>query len=278
LLKKIIFIKILKMDKSFDSASTLSNELYFIYKNRLSVIVGVLVFSILGYFIAESQSNDKNTEYHTTSVFTSPAIQNDILVTLCNSISSMSALEKSRNLDVSISLANSIKSVSASSKNIQGIITDQIQKTVIELHVSHLNKKNGNILIDKIINYLNANDFVRDKFEKFARIQVKKRALLNNINTELAKIEKYSFELENHEDYGVISNSALELVKLKMRWEADVLDSAKIDIVTKGFSELASPSTNRVMMILPYSLFGFAISIVLIYFLAFIKKMKSQEK
>jgi hypothetical protein len=39
------------------------------------------------------------------------------------------------------SLANSIKSVSASSKNIQGIITDQIQKTVIELHVSHLNKK-----------------------------------------------------------------------------------------------------------------------------------------
>jgi hypothetical protein len=141
-----------------------------------------------------------------------------------------------------------------------------------------LNKKNGDLLIEKIISYLNANDFVKDKFEKFAAIQVKKRALLNNINTELAKIEKYSFELENYEDYGVVSNSALELVKLKMRWEADVLDSAKIDVVTTGFSELANPSTNKVMMILPYALFGFAISIVSIYFLAFIKKIKSHER
>jgi hypothetical protein len=278
LVKKIIFIKILKMDKSFDSISTLSSELYFIYKNRIAIAVGILVFSVIGYFVVENKTNDKNTEYRTTSTFASPAIQNEIFVTLCNSISSMSALEKSRNLHVSISLANSIKSVSASSKNIQGIITDQIQKTVIELHVSHLNKKNGDLLIEKIISYLNANDFVKDKFEKFAAIQVKKRALLNNINTELAKIEKYSFELENYEDYGVVSNSALELVKLKMRWEADVLDSAKIDVVTTGFSELANPSTNKVMMILPYALFGFAISIVSIYFLAFIKKIKSHER
>ena len=127
-----------------------------------------------------------------------------------------------------------------------------------------------------MMNYLNNNKFVIEKFEKFNRLINTKKELLKSINIEITKIDRNDLTLNNYLEHDNINT--IDLFRFKLKLETETLETASINIVNPGISLNTTVTTSIKDTVLPFSILGFVISIPFIYLIKIFKVLKNESE
>ena len=183
----------------------------------------------------------------------------------------MDVKSKAQKLNIPISVAQHLKKVNPLMVPLSIFPYDTYTPNIIRIQINYTNKTVYRQLLNGLIYYINTQNYVQEKVEKYKTLHAKKVELLHFIENEVKKIDNNEYHsMTNFQEYN--DKNTAELYKLKQKLDAEAMDAPTLSLIDEGFAKFADGTPSLKLYLFAFFMIGGALSISIIYLIEFIKK------
>ena len=261
----------LKTTKNTNTIKTLLTEIKFLSTKKLFISIFIILALIAGFYYSGFKANPLKAEFQNTCSIKSNAVHSEIICNFLYSVNEMDVKSKAQKLNIPISVAQHLKKVNPLMVPLSIFPYDTYTPNIIRIQINYTNKTVYRQLLNGLIYYINTQNYVQEKVEKYKKLHEKKVELLHFIENEVKKIDNNEYHsMTNFQEYN--DKNTAELYKLKQKLDAEAMDAPTLSLIDEGFAKFADGTPSLKLYLFAFFMIGGALSISIIYLIEFIKK------